>query len=81
MKWRYRYIEGLGNDINIEFVDPTMSGEFHMTMDPSEKDALLYVPGAGLTMLESMGITDKTQRFQNTDGTHLGAPWAALRKA
>jgi GWxTD domain-containing protein len=40
-KWRYRYIEGIGTDINIEFVDTTMSGEYHMTMDPSEKDALL----------------------------------------
>src|SRR5258706_13327647 len=71
-KWRYRYIEGIGNDINIEFVDTTMSGEYRMTMDPSEKDALLYVPGAGLTMMESMGMACKTQRFSRTDGTHLG---------
>jgi len=70
--WRYRYIEGIGNNINIEFVDTTMSGEYHMTMDPSEKDALLYVPGAGLTMMEQMGMADKNQRFQRTDGTHLG---------
>ena len=70
--WRYRYIEGIGNDINIEFVDPTMSGEYHMTMDPSEKDALLYVPGAGLTLMEQMGMTNKTARFNRTDGTHLG---------
>jgi len=56
----------------IEFVDTTMSGEFRMTMDPSEKDALLYVPGAGLTLMEQMGLSDKTQRFNNTDGTHLG---------
>jgi len=72
--WRYRYIEGIGNDINIEFVDQTMSGEYHMTMDPSEKDALLYVPGAGLTMAEQMGLADKTQRFNRTDGTHMGDP-------
>jgi GWxTD domain-containing protein len=71
-QWRYRYIDGLGNNIIIEFVDPTMSGEFRMTMDPSEKDALLYVPGAGLTMMEQMGMSSKDQRFQNTDGTHLG---------
>jgi GWxTD domain-containing protein len=70
--WRYRYIEGIGNNVMIEFVDTTMSGEFRMTMDPSEKDALLYVPGAGLTMMEQMGLSDKTQRFNNTDGTHLG---------
>ncbi|MGP8244445.1 MAG: GWxTD domain-containing protein, partial [Bryobacteraceae bacterium] len=68
-QWRYRYIEGIGNNVIIEFVDPTMSGEFHMTMDPSEKDALLYGPGAGLTMMEQLGLSDKTQRFNNPDGT------------
>jgi GWxTD domain-containing protein len=71
-QWRYRYLEGIGTNIIIEFVDPTMSGEYHMTMDPSEKDALTYVPGAGLTLMEQMGLATKTQRFQNTDGTHLG---------
>jgi len=72
--WRYRYIAGVGTGVQIEFVDTTMSGEFHMTMDPSEKDALLYTPDAGLTMYEEMGITSKTQRFTRTDGTHLGVP-------
>src|SRR5215472_11044116 len=71
-QWRYRWIEGIGTNIIIEFVDPTMSGEFRMTMDPSEKDALLYVPNAGLTLSEQMGLTDKTARFTRTDGTHLG---------
>lgn len=71
-KWRYRYIEGIGSDINIEFVDPTMTGEYRMTMDPTEKDALLYVPNAGLTMMEQMGMASKTDRFNRTDGTHLG---------
>ena len=74
-QWRYRYIEGIGNNMIIEFVDPTMTGEFHMTMDPSEKDALLYVPGAGLTLMEQMGLSDKTERFNSTDGTHLGQPF------
>jgi GWxTD domain-containing protein len=68
--WRYRYLEGIGEDVNIEFVDPTMTGEFHLTMDPSEKDALTYVPGAGLTQMESMGLASKTDRFNSTDGTH-----------
>ncbi len=71
-KWRYRWIEGIGNDIIIEFVDPTMTGEYRMTMDPSEKDALLYVPNAGLTMYEQMGMSSKTDRFSRTDGTRLG---------
>jgi GWxTD domain-containing protein len=72
--WRYRYLEGIGENVEIEFVDPTMSGEYHLTMDPSEKDALLYVPGAGLTQLESMGLSSKTDRFNNTDGSHLAQP-------
>ncbi len=76
--WRYRYIEGIGTNIMIEFVDPTMSGEFHMTMDPSEKDALLYVPNAGLTMSEQMGMSTKTDRFNRTDGTHLGTGTSPL---
>jgi GWxTD domain-containing protein len=71
-KWRYRWIEGIGTDVIIEFVDPTMTGEFRMTMDPSEKDALLYVPNAGLTLMEQMGMASKADRFSRTDGTRLG---------
>src|SRR3984885_3555897 len=70
--WRYRYLEGIGTNIQIEFVDTTMSGEYHMSTDPEEKDALLYVPGAGLTLNEQMGLSTKTDRFNRTDGTHLG---------
>jgi GWxTD domain-containing protein len=71
--WRYRHLdgEGLGENVELEFVDPTSTGEYHITMDPSEKDALLRVPGAGLTMMESMGMADKSQRFSNTDGTNV----------
>jgi len=70
--WRYRYIEGVGTNVIIEFVDTTMTGEYKITLDPGEKDALLYVPGAGLTLSEQMGMSDKSQRFSRTDGTHLG---------
>lgn len=75
--WRYRYIDGIGNNIILEFVDTTMTGEYHLTMDPGEKDALLHVPGAGLTMAEQMGMargTSKQDRFTNTDGTTVGTP-------
>jgi GWxTD domain-containing protein len=71
-KWRYRYIEGVGQEVILEFVDTSMTGEYRMTMDPSEKDALLYVPNAGLTLLESMGMASKVDRFNRTDGTRLG---------
>jgi GWxTD domain-containing protein len=69
--WRWRYIEGMGENVIMEFVDPTGSGEYHLTMDPSEKDALLHVPGAGLSQMEEMGLASKTDRFTRSDGTNL----------
>jgi GWxTD domain-containing protein len=74
-QWRYRYIDGIGTNVILEFVDTTMTGEYRLTMDPGEKDALLHVPGAGLTMAEQMGLTgskSKQDRFTRTDGMTLG---------
>jgi len=76
--WTYNYIDGIGNNIKLEFVDPSMSGEYHLTMDPGEKDALLHVPGAGLTLMESMGMASKTDRFTRTDGMTIGQPMGGL---
>jgi GWxTD domain-containing protein len=66
--WRWRYLEGIGENIILEFVDPSGSGEYHMTMDPGEKDALLHVPGAGLSQMEAMGMSSKADRFSRSDG-------------
>ena len=63
--WRYRHIDGIGDQVIVEFVDTCMCGEYHMTMDRSEKDALLMVPGAGLTMYEQFGMANKADRFTN----------------
>ena len=71
-QWRYRYIEGIGQEVIIEFVDTCMCGEYHMTMDRSEKDALLMTPNAGLTMWEQMGMSNKSQRFNGNGLERLG---------
>jgi GWxTD domain-containing protein len=71
-QWRYRYLEGIGQEVIIEFVDTCMCGDYHMTMDRSEKDALLYTPGAGLTMYEQMGMASKTSRFSGGGLERLG---------
>ena len=71
-QWRYRYIDGIGTNIILEFVDPTMTGEYHLTIDPGEKDALLHVPNAGLTDMEGMGMASKADRFSRTDGMTIG---------
>ncbi|MGE5205213.1 MAG: GWxTD domain-containing protein [Chlamydiota bacterium] len=80
--WRYRYLEGIGQNIIIEFVDTCMCGDYHMTMDRSEKDALLYTPNAGLTFYEQMGMANKANRFTNGGIERLGnGPLAASEQA
>jgi GWxTD domain-containing protein len=68
-KWFYRYLPGVGSGIEIEFVDPTGSGEYRIARNPDEKDALLTIPGAGLTMAEEMGLANKADRVANMGGT------------
>ena len=72
--WRYRHLEGIGENIEIEFVDPTGSGEYHVTRDPCEKDALSHVPGAGPSLTEIMGPSSKASRFTNSNGTTCPIP-------
>jgi GWxTD domain-containing protein len=64
-KWHYRYLEGIGENVDLEFVDTCMCGDYHFTIDRSEKDALLHVPNAGPTMYEDMGKGSKADRFKN----------------
>ena len=70
--WRWRYIEGIGQEVIVEFVDTCMCGEYHMTLDRSEKDALLMTPNAGLTLYEQMGMASKAQRFSGSGLERLG---------
>ena len=62
--WHYRYLEGVGDNIDIEFVDTCMCGDYHFTIDRGEKDALLHVPGMGQTQWEEMGMAKKADRFK-----------------
>ena len=70
--WHYRYLEGIGENIDIEFVDTCQCGDYHFTIDRSEKDALLHVPGAGLTQYEEMNHKDKTDRFNGGGIENIG---------
>jgi GWxTD domain-containing protein len=63
--WRYRYIEGIGQEINLEFVDVCWCNDFHLTIDANEKDALLHTPNAGLTQYEQMGLARKGDRINS----------------
>lgn len=76
--WRYRHLEGIGDNIELEFVDPSGSGEYHITGDPGEKDALAHVPGAGLSVSEILSGRGKAERFSRANGTTLPAPLGAI---
>ncbi len=67
--WRYRYIEGIGNEVIIEFVDQCMCSEYKISLDPNDKDALLHTPNSGLTMYESMGMANKADRVSGLNPT------------
>ena len=64
--WFYRYLPGVGSGVEIEFVDPTGSGEYRIARNPNEKDALLNIPGAGLTLSEELGLSNKGERITGT---------------
>src|SRR5215203_6726531 len=60
--WFYRHLDDVGEGLEIEFVDPTGTGEFRLARNANEKDALRTVPGAGLTTAESLGLADQSER-------------------
>jgi GWxTD domain-containing protein len=70
--WHYRYLPSVGDNIDIEFVDTCMCGDYHATMDRSEKDALKNTPGAGLTQSEESGQSKKADRFSQGGLEQLG---------
>src|SRR5437899_11985606 len=78
--WRYRYIEGIGQEVIIEFVDDCMCGNYEMTMDRSKKDALLYTPNGGLTLYEQMGMASKANRFTHGGLERLGSGRSEARR-
>lgn len=66
--WFYRHLDNVGEGIEIEFVDPTGTGEYRLARDANEKDALRMVPGAGLTTAEQLGLSDKGDRITGAAG-------------
>lgn len=66
--WRYRHIDGVGDDVEIEFVDRSFSGEYKLAFWPWEKDMLLHVDGLGETNAERLGLAKRNYR----PGLHPG---------
>ncbi|MGC2161368.1 MAG: GWxTD domain-containing protein [Silvibacterium sp.] len=79
--WHYRYLEGIGSNIDIEFVDTCMCGDYHMTMNRGEKDALQHVPGAGATLYEQMGMAKQSARTEGGLETLGSGPYSSQQQA
>jgi GWxTD domain-containing protein len=60
--WRYNHIEGFERIVELQFVDRDSSGEYRLALSPEEKDAFLFVPNAGFTLAESLGMAERRQR-------------------
>jgi GWxTD domain-containing protein len=73
--WFYRYLEGVGSGVEIEFVDPTFTGEYRIARNPDEKDALLNVPNAGLNFFEQIGVSRKADRVAFSPGNRDRLPY------
>ncbi len=69
--WWYRHLDGVGDGLEIEFVDPTGTGEYRLARDAHEKDALKFTPGAGLTTAEQLGLSSKADRISGINTQHF----------
>lgn len=67
-KWFYRHIPNVRSGVELEFVDPTGTGEYRLARNPDEKDALIHVPGAGATFAELTGLAQRSDRIANLGG-------------
>jgi GWxTD domain-containing protein len=66
--WYYRHLEGIGSGLEIEFVDPSGTGEYRLAQNAYEKDAMRMVPGAGMTTLEQLGLASQGDRITGYSG-------------
>ena len=69
--WFYRHLDNVGDGLEIEFVDPTGTGEYRLARDAYEKDALRTMPGAGQTTAEQLGLADQGDRINGVGAAPL----------
>jgi GWxTD domain-containing protein len=62
--WRYRHLDGIGQEIEVEFVDSCNCGEYQMTVDRGKKEISSHIPGAAPTDMEAFGLAKQSDRFR-----------------
>jgi GWxTD domain-containing protein len=80
--WHYRHIDGIGDDVQLEFVDTCQCGDYHFTIDRGEKDALKHSPTLGKTDYESKGGGQRQERdTQGAENLGLSPTFSAIQKS
>ncbi len=70
--WRYRNLDNIGQEVEIEFVDTCGCGAYKMTVDPMEKEAGLHVPNFGPTDAEIAGQSTQANRLAGRERNLFG---------
>jgi GWxTD domain-containing protein len=70
--WRYRHLEGIANNITLEFVDINGTGDYRLTADPYEKQ-VFHTPGALTRSSDPLFATDQDARFRLLERQQLYA--------
>ena len=60
--WHYRHIDGIGDDVTMEFVDTCQCNDYHYSLDPDAKDVMTYEGqqnGLGYTTREDLNYVNR----------------------
>jgi GWxTD domain-containing protein len=61
--WHYKRIDGVGENIEVKFVDPSGSGDYRLALGPEEKE-LFFAPAHNLGLARKEGTAQATQAIE-----------------
>ncbi len=78
-RWWYRYIEGIGQDVEVEFVDRLNSNEYRIARDSFDKE-VGFEMGLGETTYETLGVYSRAELNQARYLGNPGNPYMRMRR-
>jgi GWxTD domain-containing protein len=64
--WHYNYVEGFGNNINLEFVDPAGDGDYRISVDDAEKKELFNSSESAVTDFDYAPTHERADSFSGS---------------
>ena len=78
IRWWYRHINGIGDNVELEFVDKRFTGAYQLALTPWEKDALMHTEW-GHTWAEEAGVAERVDRYRYPGRAGLSDKFTAYR--